>query len=127
MIYCSYMDASLFWTRVDELRGNTTLTKMCGDLGMKYTRVRDNRSDSRFPSQEDIIAMAKYLNTSLDYLITGNSNSKISDFCEEAQYVQNNIEARALVRAIMDDPALLPPLSALATHRSMKTPGEKEA
>lgn len=101
-----------FWKRVDELRGQTKVKQMCEDLGIKYTRVRDNRSENRYPSKDDMMAIASYLDTTLDYLIRGETNS--DSFCEEARYVQNNIEARQLIRAVMEDPSILPLVSALA-------------
>ncbi len=74
-----------FWKRVDELKGKTTITQMCKDLNMKYTRVRDNRSENRYPSKDDIIAIANYLNTSIDYLMTGTGPEKTPPMSAERQ------------------------------------------
>jgi len=78
-----------FWKRVDELREGTSLKKICEDLDIKYTRMRDNRSDNRYPNREDMIRLAKYLNTTVDYLMTGTPGtpsiqSSSFDYVEDA-------------------------------------------
>lgn len=86
-----------FWKRVDELREGTSLKKICEDLDIKYTRMRDNRSDNRYPNREDMIRLAKYLNTTVDYLMTGN-NAASSSTTSDYDYV---------VRAMDADPDLV--------------------
>ena len=100
-----------FWKRVDELRKEKTVKKICEDLGLKYTRIRDNRSEERYPNRDDMVVIAKYLNTTVDYLMTGIHIRPVDNLCPEARYVQESPEARLLVSQVMKDPALL---SALA-------------
>ena len=56
--------------------------------------------------------IAEWLGTTERFLLSGSDES--SSFCEEARYVQQHIEARQLIRAIMEDPTILPLVSALA-------------
>ena len=71
--------------------------------------------------------IASVLDTTLDYLITGNNPEKHN--CEEAQYVQDHPEARAIVRLMMDEPELLPHISALvmAGRKTLETIEGREA
>lgn len=97
-----------FWQRVDEKKGNLTVTQICKDLNLKYNRIRDNRSENRLPNIEDLIRIADYLHTDVNYLLTGRES-----FCNspEVEYVRTTPQARALIRAIMRDEHLLAALS----------------
>ena len=101
-----------FWKRVDKLRGPITITKMCDDLNIKYTRIRDNRSENRYPSKTDMIAIAKYLNTSIDYLMTGRGAAR-GEESDVAGYLEGNAEAKAIVKAMMENPGLTEHLAAI--------------
>lgn len=97
-----------FWLRVDEKKGNLTVTQICKDLNLKYNRIRDNRSENRLPNIDDLIRIADYLHTDVNYLLTSRES-----FCNspEIEYVRTNPQARALIRAIMRDEHLLAALS----------------
>lgn len=101
-----------FWKRVDELKGSVTVTQMCKDLNIKYTRIRDNRSENRYPSKNDMIAIADYLHTSIDYLMTG-KKAEAEPSCPEAEAVKESPELQALVRAMTKDPKLLQVVAAI--------------
>ena len=57
-----------FWKRVDELRGDTKLSKLANDLNLNYTTIRNQRSENRYPKNEDISKIARYLGTTEGYL-----------------------------------------------------------
>ena len=63
------------WNRIDCLR-NVPLTDLCKSIGVPYTRVKRNRTDCRIPSCEDMLALADGLNTTVDYLLTGETKQK---------------------------------------------------
>ena len=69
----------------------------------------DMRSRCRFPSIENIIRISDILNVSIDWLLTGEEHKQT----EEALYVEQNPDARLLIRAIMKNPAILPLVSTL--------------
>ena len=59
------------WNRIDSIR-NTPLTDLCKAVGVPYARVKRNRTDCRIPSCEDLLALADGLDTTIDFLLTGN-------------------------------------------------------
>lgn len=97
-----------FWKRVDEKKGNLTITKLCEDLNLKYNRIRDNRSENRLPNIEDLIRIANYFHTDVNYLLTG---ADYLSLAPEVEYVRTNPQARALIRAVMRDEHLLTALA----------------
>ncbi len=114
-----------FWKRVDELRNGKTVKKICEDLGLKYTRIRDNRSEERYPNRDDMVAIAKYLETTVDYLMTGIHIRPVDNLCPEARYVQESPEARLLVSQVMKDPALLSALAVVIESTRKEKEGVK--
>lgn len=111
-------DGYELWKRIDALRGCIPLSQICKETGIKYTRVKKNRSDNRMPGIEDIYTLAQYLGCSMEYLLSGKDNSA----SPEADFVMSNESARLLIRRIMDDPRLLDALAAVAALAV--TPGE---
>ena len=99
-----------FWNRVDLLRGNLQLNDLANKAGIKYQRIKEQRSSGRIPSVEDVYKISTVLNTSIEYLLTGENGLSLSS--PEAKAVSESPELQALVRAVMRDPQLL---SALAT------------
>ena len=115
-----------FWERVDQVRGNKPLAEIAESIGIKNQSLRAMRSQNRYPKSKQIQLLANVLNTTVEFLITGNKESN-NGLCEEAQYVQDNLEARVLVRAIMDDPALLSPLSTIVSSRIVNNKKDLQA
>lgn len=62
------------------------------------------------PGIDDLYMLAGYLGCSMEYLLTGNTES----LSPEAAYVSQNEAARLLIRRIMDNPPLLDALAAVA-------------
>ena len=60
-----------FWKRVDELRGIHTIAELANAMDMKEQSVKNLRSENRYPKKLAIEALARYLNTTVDYLMTG--------------------------------------------------------
>lgn len=113
-------DGYELWKRVDALRKNISLSQICKETGLNYSRVKENRSDNRLPNLEDAYMFARYLGCSMEYLLSGKDNSA----SPEADFVMSNESARLLIRRIMDDPRLLDALAAVAALAV--TPGESK-
>ena len=104
-------DGYELWKRVDALRKTTPLSQICKETGIRYTRIKKNRSDNRMPGIDDLYMLAGYLGCSMEYLLTGKPES----LSPEAAYVSQNEAARLLIRRIMNNPSLLDALAALAS------------
>ena len=105
------MDGKEFWDRVDILKGNRLLTDMASKTGIKYQHIRHLRSELRYPKADEIASIADFLNSTCDFLITGKTKGSLLSI--ESQYVEQNPDARLLIRAIMKNPAILPLVSTL--------------
>ena len=103
-----------FWNRVDALLDSRKMSvkQLAQGIGVSYDVMRQWRSKNRFPEGNIPTLIAEWLGTTERFLLSGSDES--SSFCEEARYVQQHIEARQLIRAIMEDPTILPLVSALA-------------
>ncbi len=104
-------NAFQFWERIDKLRNNKSLKDIASDIDVSYATIKDMRSRCRLPKQDTCAKLADYLHTSVDYLMTGTHSSVSDSITPEARYVNEHIEAQALIRAVMRDPALLQALS----------------
>lgn len=102
-------DACGFWQRIDTLRGEIQLRDICKEVGVNYKTLLDMRTKERFPKLDITVALAEYFHVSLDYLYTGKQQSSLHT--KEAEYVDEHIEAQALIRSIMRDPRLLEALA----------------
>lgn len=105
------MDGKEFWDRVDILKGNRLLTDMASKTGIKYQHIRHLRSELRYPKADEIASIADFLNSTCDFLITGKTKGSLLSI--ESQYVEQNPDAKLLIRAIMKNPAILPLVSTL--------------
>ena len=105
------MDGKEFWDRVDILKGNRLLTDMASKTGIKYQHIRHLRSELRYPKADEISSIADFLDSTCDFLITGKTKGSL--FSIESQYVEQNPDAKLLIRAIMKNPAILPLISTL--------------
>ena len=105
------MDGKEFWDRVDILKGNRLLTDMASKTGIKYQHIRHLRSELRYPKADEIASIADFLNSTCDCLITGKTRGCLLSI--ESQYVEQNPDAKLLVRAIMQNPHLLSVISTL--------------
>ena len=101
-------NAYAFWNRVDKV-SNFSSKELSIKLEINYRTMLDMRSRCRFPSIENIIRISDILNVSIDWLLTGEEHKQT----EEALYVEQNPDAKLLIRAIMKNPAILPLVSTL--------------
>lgn len=92
------------------MRKTMSLSSICRATGIKYSRIKENRSDNRLPCAEDLYLLSEYLGCSMEYLLTGSTES----LSPEAAYVSQNEAARLLIRRIMDNPPLLGALATVA-------------
>lgn len=117
--------ARSFWNRIDELRGNVTLKDLSLLAGLNYDTLRNKRS-GRTPALlnlEDSYKIAKSLNTSIEYLLTG-KNFSISI---EAQYVESHPEMKTLVRYCMNDTRLISALQLIIEQAKKEESAKKQA
>ena len=101
-------NAYAFWNRVDKV-SNLSSKELSLKLEINYRTMLDMRSRCRFPSIENIVRISNILNVSIDWLLTRELYTKT----EEALYVEQNPDAKLLVRAIMQNPHLLSVISTL--------------
>ena len=97
-----------FWNRVDKKK-KCSSKELADKVGMNYSSMLTMRSRCNLPNIEMIIKFSKELGTSIDWLLTGYT----SNVSEEAKYVEENPDARLLIRALMKNPAILPLISTL--------------
>ena len=98
------------WNRIDLLKGDISLNSLADKIGVKYQRMKEQRSSGRVPSADDLYRIAKALNSTMEYIYAGEGVGVIS---EEARLVDDDPELQALVRAIMRDRELLRIISAV--------------
>ena len=67
------IEIDLFWVRVDYLLKlkRKTLTVLCNDCEISYHSVNGQRTRKNLPKAEQLYAMAQYLGTSMEFLLTG--------------------------------------------------------
>ena len=111
-----------FWERVDEKRGKIMLAEIAQAADVKNQTIRDMRSKCRIPKMPVVRAIADYIGTSAEYLLTGKETT-IYDM-PEVEFVRRSPEAQTLIRAVMRDPALLSALSAViaSTEKQLQEP-----
>ena len=114
------LNAYEFWNRIDCSKGPMSLKELAEQANVKYTSIKDQRSKNRLPNLIDAYALASILNTTIDYLLTGENTSTLS---EEAQAVERDEKLRLLVNTLMHDPHLLEVVSTVnqsARHVDVK-------
>ncbi len=112
-----------FWRRVDSLKGSASLADLAAVMGVKPQSVKNMRSQCKLPRTLMVRALADYLGTTATFLLEGAAGPAADIEPPEVAFVRSSPEARALVRAIMRDPALLQALSAViqsAENQSLK-------
>lgn len=95
-----------FWNRIDSLVDNlgTTLKDLCEKAEINYGSMRRQRTSMIYPGTSEVVRIAKTLNTTIDYLLTGEDSHPLS---AEAQAVESDPKLRLLVNTLMNDPTLL--------------------
>lgn len=85
-----------YWERVDELRGDKSLSDLAKIMKIKDQSLRNMRSQNRYPKLEASQCLADYLGVSVSYLMTG----------KEPEKVQVNDDCTYIVKMLKDDPTL---------------------
>lgn len=69
-----------------ELQGKTR-KKLCEDTNISYNTLTSQiHRNSSIINTETVIAIAEYLNVSVEYLITGNKNLILKEDCDSIKY-----------------------------------------
>lgn len=69
------MDAFIFWKNFDAASRKRTLISIVERAGLNYKTIKNQRSGLRLPGLEDAYALAKVLDVSLEYLLTGEEDT----------------------------------------------------
>ena len=75
------------WNRIDLLKGDISLNSLADKIGVKYQRMKEQRSSGRVPSADDLYRIAKALNSTMEYIYAGEGVGVIS---EEARLVDDD-------------------------------------
>ena len=115
------IDAFDFWKRVDDymVKNKVSLRDFTAKTGASYSTINSQRTRHSLPKLEQILDMAKFLNTSVEFLATG--ESILQPLTPEAQAVENDPDLRALVRAVQRDRTLLQAISAVVKSYEKET------
>ena len=81
------LDGLQFWKRIDAMNIET-LKELCEKNNIDYKRVMHNRTDCRIPKAEDLLAFAYGLNTTIEYLLTGENEKTV--YPERIQRIINS-------------------------------------
>lgn len=102
-----------FWNRVDGILDEMKLSlgAFSNAIGLSYMTLNSQRKRHSLPKIEQLLDMAAFLHTSVEFLATGNDIDY--NLIDEAKAVQNDKELQALVRAILRDRRLLSAISAV--------------
>ena len=65
------MSNETFWSRVDRLNPYKTLAKLIASTGLDYGLIKHQKMDNRIPKTMDALKLASALNTTVEYLVTG--------------------------------------------------------
>lgn len=85
-----------YWERIDELRGNKTLSELSKVMGIKEQSLRNMKSENRYPKLEATQRLASFLGTTVEYLMTG----------KEPEKAQVNDDYTYITKMLKDDPTL---------------------
>ena len=99
------MDRAIeFWKRVDELRGNISLSDLSEAISVPYSTIRNQRTENRYPKRSEIEAIASFLGVSPDFLERGYERINITP---EMDYVRRNRRAEWIMHRCMESEKML--------------------
>ena len=83
-----------FWNRVNELLRiqKKTQVKMCNDLNMSLASLRNKISVQSAPSVFNAYEIAKYLNTTVEYLVSGINSDNTAPDSGEVEKLRDKIK-----------------------------------
>lgn len=74
------IDGYEFWKRLDQLNSYSTLKKLVEVCKLDYNTIKKQRTDVRVPKVDTIYVFATELNTSIEFLISGEKNSPTNSY-----------------------------------------------
>ena len=99
------MDRAIeFWKRVDELRGNISLSDLSEAISVPYSTIRNQRTENRYPKRSEIEAIASFRGVSFDFLDRGFEQINITP---EMDYVRRNKRAEWIMHRCMESEKML--------------------
>lgn len=102
-------DAYRFWKNVDHIRGEISLVQLANECQLNYKVIKNQRSSDKLPTLLNAYAIAKYLNVSIEYLLTGKETSSGKLLSERVLFIAKACETAsdlelAMVEKILDIP-----------------------
>lgn len=87
------MEKDMFWKNVSLLLKNKKISqeKMCEDLGMSIYTLRSSISKQVLPRVDVAKTIADYLDTSVDFLLTGKESNEYKERLENLKTKIENI------------------------------------
>ena len=91
----SEQDAKSFWTRLRKQQikeGVRNLKKICAKEGLSYQTLINQKCTNRYPTVPIIVVLAKELNCSIDWLLTGEEHDNTGLVAYYSKNIQNAID-----------------------------------
>ena len=76
------IEAKSLWKRIEALNPYPTLTKLTEETGLDYRNIKNQRHLGRIPKSDDLYSLARELNCSMEYLLTGVDSKSYPDRIE---------------------------------------------
>lgn len=108
------IDAKLFWERMDTIlvQRKLSLRDICENAKISYSTISSQRVRVTVPKLDQIVAMANYLNLSLDELVLGKSWQSIASNHIASAVVQN-ARLQTIIAALIASPEKLSAIETL--------------
>lgn len=109
------MLAFQFWDRVDKLRGNKTLAELALVMDIKEQSLRAMRSQCRYPKGPAIQALASFLDSTPEYLVSGteSDSSRSTKQDNVLDFVKSNEKMYEIAKSLMENQDLLSAVSTI--------------
>ena len=97
------MDAYYFWKNFDSqlYKKQYTMVEFAKRNGLSYSSLTQLRTKNRMPKLDLAVKIARGLNTSVEYLVTGTTED--NELCPEAMAVNSDKDLQCLVRLCIED------------------------
>lgn len=103
-------DAYRFWKNVDKARGEPSLVKLADECQLNYKVIKNQRSNDKLPGLLNAYTIAKYLNVSIEYLLTGIECKSVKSLSDRSLAIAKACEKASELELIMVEKILdIPP------------------
>lgn len=92
-----------FWQNVDRFRKERTIAEIARSEGLKYQRLKEQRSDNTLPRADYAYLIAKDIGVSVESLFTGVYHSDEPRIDAIARYLSQNPEKLDAVEVLLFD------------------------